>query len=157
MMSLMLRKAAAAVALSALAACTSAPPKPSNADLQKQVADTERGFAKTMADRDYAAFTSFLSEEAIFFAGQKPLRGKAEVAAAWKRFYEGPKASFSWSPETVEVLDSGTLAISSGPVFDASGKRFATFSSIWRQEAPGVWRIVFDKGNLDCNCDKPAQ
>ncbi|HTP99669.1 MAG TPA: nuclear transport factor 2 family protein [Casimicrobiaceae bacterium] len=147
----MLRKAAA-VALSTLVACTSVPPKPSNADLQKQVADTERAFAKTMADRDHAAFTSFLSEETIFFTVPKPLHGKAEVAAAWKRFYEGPKAPFSWSPETVEVLESGTLALSSGPVFDPSGKRFATFSSIWRQEAPGVWRIVFDRGNPDCIC-----
>jgi len=30
----------------------------------------------------------------------------------------------------------------------------ATFTSIWRMEAPGVWRIVFDKGNEDCNCPK---
>jgi len=31
----------------------------------------------------------------------------------------------------------------------------ATFSSIWRQESPGVWRIVFDKGNPECDCAKP--
>jgi len=31
-------------------------------------------------------------------------------------------------------------------VLDAAGKPIARFNSIWRQEAPGVWRIVFDKG-----------
>jgi ketosteroid isomerase-like protein len=138
----------------ALAACAAPMGKPSNAELQKQVADTERAFAKTMADRDLAAFTSFLSQETVFFSGPKPLRGPAEVTAFWKRFYEKPQAPFSWQPETVEVLDSGTLALSSGPVFDPSGKKFATFTSIWRQEAPGVWRIVFDKGNPECDCDK---
>ena len=142
------------LAIALLAACAAAPPKPGNADLQKQVADTERAFAKTMADRDHAAFATFLAEETIFFTGPKPLRGKAEVAAAWKRFYERPQAPFSWTPDSVEVLESGNLAISSGPVFDPTGKRFATFTSIWRLEAPGVWRIVFDKGNEDCNCPK---
>ena len=82
------------------------------------------------------------------------MHGKAAVAAAWKRFYERPQAPFSWAPDSVEVLASGTLAISSGPVFDPSGKRVATFTSIWRQEPPGVWRVVFDKGNDDCNCPK---
>lgn len=123
-------------------------------DLQQQVANTERAFAKSMADRDHAAFASFLSDEAIFFSGPKVLRGKQQVAAAWKRFYEGSTAPFSWQPEQVEVLPSGQLALSSGPVRDAQGKLIATFSSIWRQEAPGVWRIVFDKGNDVCDCPK---
>jgi ketosteroid isomerase-like protein len=123
--------------------------EPQRLQLEQQVADTERAFARTMADRDHAAFSSFLSEETVFFTGPKPLRGKAAVAAAWKRFYEPAKAPFSWAPEQVQVLDSGTLAISSGPVFDPQGKKVATFTSIWRLEGPGVWRIVFDKG---CNC-----
>ena len=28
----------------------------------------------------------------------------------------------------------------------------ATFTSVWRLEAPGTWRIVFDKGNDVCDC-----
>ncbi|MFO1312757.1 MAG: nuclear transport factor 2 family protein [Burkholderiales bacterium] len=138
----------------ALAACAAPMPKPTQADLTRQVADTERAFAKTMADRDHAAFAMFLSEEAVFFTGPAPLRGKGAVAAGWKRFYEAPQAPFSWRPETVEVLDSGTLALSSGPVFDPAGKKIATFTSIWRQETPGVWRIVFDKGNPECDCER---
>jgi ketosteroid isomerase-like protein len=137
-----------------LAACATTAPRQSNADLQRQVADTERAFAKTMADRNHAAFVAFLSDEAIFFTGPNPLHGKEEVAAAWKRFYEKTDAPFSWEPDKVEVLASGTLAISSGHVRNPSGKLVATFTSIWRQEAPGVWRIIFDKGNEACDCPK---
>jgi ketosteroid isomerase-like protein len=137
-----------------LAACATPMAKPTTAELQKQVADAERGFAKTMADRDLAAFTSFLSQETVFFSGPKPLHGPAEVTAFWKRFYEKPEPPFSWRPETVEVLESGNLALTSGPVFDPSGRKFATFTSIWRLEAPGVWRVVFDKGNPECDCEK---
>ena len=142
---------ASCIACLLLAGCAVTPPQQASLeDLRKQVAEAERAFARTMAERNFAAFTSFLSEEAIFYAGQKPMRGKQVVAADWKRFYENPQAPFSWEPREVEVLDSGTLAISSGPVRDPSGKVFATFTSIWRLEAPGVWRVVFDKGSEAC-------
>ena len=130
--------------------------EPDPARLRQQVADTERAFARTMADRDHAAFTSFLAEETIFFSGETPLRGKQQVATAWKAYYEGPEAPFSWEPQTVEVLDSGTLALSSGPVHDAAGRQIATFNSIWRLEPGGSWRIVFDKGHRHCAEPDPA-
>ena len=123
----------------------------SNAELQTRVRDRERAFAKTMADRDHGAFVSFLADETIFF-GRGPLRGKKAVAEAWKGFYEGPKAPFSWEPDAVEVLDSGQLALSSGPVHDPEGKRVGTFNSVWRREADGQWRIIFDKGCPPCSC-----
>jgi ketosteroid isomerase-like protein len=129
--------------------------RPHPAELRQQVANTERAFARTMADRDLAAFTSFLSDETVFFSGPKPLHGKQQVTDSWKRFYAKPDAPFSWEPEKVEVLDSGTLALSSGPVRDAQGKLIGTYTSIWRQEAPGTWRIIFDKGDDACDCPKP--
>jgi ketosteroid isomerase-like protein len=123
--------------------------------LREQVFATERAFARTMADRDFAAFTSFLSDEAVFFTGPAPLRGKAAVSAGWKRFFEQKEAPFRWGPAQVEVLDSGTLALSSGPVHDPAGKEIATFTSIWRREAAGTWRIVLDKGTAACDCTRP--
>lgn len=126
-----------------LAAC--ATPRPDRAEVERQVAETERAFARTMAERDHAAFTSFLSDEAVFFAGDTPLRGRQTVAAAWKRFFDKPAAPFSWRPQTVAALDSGTLALSTGPVFAPDGKCIGSFLSIWRRERDG-WRIVFDKG-----------
>jgi uncharacterized protein (TIGR02246 family) len=127
--------------------------RPSNAVLKKQVADTERAFAATMKARDHAAFTGFLAEEAVFFSGPgSVLRGREAVANAWRKFYDGPQAPFSWEPEEVEVVDSGTLAYSGGPVYDAAGKRIGRYNSIWRLEAPGRWRIIFDRGEQPCNC-----
>lgn len=123
-------------------------------DLQAQVREAERAFAKTMADRDHAAFVSFLSEEAVFFGRQSVLRGRKAVAEGWKRFYEGPKAPFSWEPESVEVLDSGTIALSSGPVRDPEGKRAGTFNSVWRREAGGKWKVILDKGCPPCECGR---
>lgn len=126
-----------------------------NEELKEQVRKTEAAFAKTMADRDHGAFVSFLAEEAVFF-GRAALRGKARVAEAWKPFYQAKDAPFSWAPENVEVLDSGTLGMSSGPVFDPAGKRTGTFNSVWRRGKDGTWTIVFDKGCPPCDCAAPA-
>jgi len=128
------------------------PPTATNpATLANQVSAAERAFAKTMADRDHAAFASFLSDEAVFM-GEQTLRGKQAIAAGWKRFYDAPQTPFSWEPDRVEVLESGTLALSSGPVRDPQGKRVGTFNSVWRRDANGAWKIVFDKGCPPCDC-----
>ena len=76
----------------------------------------------------------------------QPDNGKAEVAAAWQRFFVAKGAPFSWEPDQVVVTADGLLAHSTGPVRDPSGKPIARFNSVWRLEGPGVWRIVFDKG-----------
>ncbi len=142
--------AVAGLALLAAFGCASAAPQPSPDALRREVLETERAFAKTMADRDHAAFASFLTSETVFFAGEKPLRGSEAVAAHWKSYYAGPVAPFSWEPEQVEVLPSGTLALSTGAVRDPAGKLIGTFTSIWRREGPGRWRIVFDRGCPAC-------
>ena len=123
-----------------------------NAELKEQVRKTEIAFAKTMADRDIKAFASFLTADSVFLSAGKASRGPAEVVAAWKSLFEGPQAQFSWAPEHVEVVNSGTLAMSQGPVLDPNGKRIGTFNSVWRREKGGVWKIVLDNGCPSCDC-----
>jgi hypothetical protein len=63
---------------------------------------------------------------------------------------DGTRAPFSWNPERVEVLDSGMLGMTSGPVYDENGQRTGTFNSVWRRDKDGRWRIVFDIGCPPC-------
>jgi ketosteroid isomerase-like protein len=110
---------------------------------------TERAFARTMRDRDFAAFVTYLSSEAVFFSGNTVQHGAAEVAAAWKPSFSGAHAPFTWAPDYVEVLASGKLALSTGPVY-VGGKIVGRFNSVWRLEAANTWRVVFDKGEAVC-------
>lgn len=121
----------------------------------EQVRAAERAFARTMAERDAAAFARHVADEAVFFSGPKALRGKAEVVAGWAGYFEGAQAPFSWDPDRVEVLASGTLALSSGLVRDPAGRVVARFTSIWRREGDSVWRVVFDKGGPPEPGDRP--
>jgi ketosteroid isomerase-like protein len=142
------------VALLAAVALSAAEAKP---DLQAQVRETEKAFAKTMADRDHAAFVSFVAEDAVFLAKSTPLRGRQAVADGWKPYFATPAAPFSWEPERVEVALTGKLAVSTGPVRNPKGERVGTFVSTWRLEADGKWRIVLDMGCPACECPPKPQ
>lgn len=67
-------------------------------EVSQEVYAAERAFARSMADRDMAAFARHVSEEAVFFNGTGVLRGKPEVMATWSRFFQGKTAPFSWDP-----------------------------------------------------------
>ena len=109
--------------------------------------DTEVAFARTMVQRDLAAFERFLSPHTMWWSGPQGsvLRGKAAVVAAWRRFYEGAQAPFSWAPDEVVVIGDGTLATSTGPV-RTRRQVVARFRSVWRREPNGSWLIVLDRG-----------
>jgi ketosteroid isomerase-like protein len=140
----------AAVLLASLAASDALSAEPLEA-LASRVRARETAFARTMADRDHAAFATFVAEEALFM-GRSVLRGRPAVVAGWKAYFDGATAPFSWQPDRVEVVDSGTLAFSTGPVFDPGGKRVGTFNSTWRLEKDGEWRVVLDSGCPPCPC-----
>jgi uncharacterized protein (TIGR02246 family) len=142
-------------ALSLVVSASAAEPESDLAKLAQQVRAAETAFAKSMADRDIEAFASHVAPDAVFF-GTGPLRGKQAVVEDWKKFFAGPKAPFSWEPKEVEVLDNGTLGISSGPVYSPDGKQIGVFNSVWRREPDGKWKVIFDKGCPPCDCKQNA-
>ena len=119
----------------------------------QSIADVERAFAATMAKRDAAGFASHVSPEAIFMGASdtpRVLRGRQAIVEGWKQYFDGPTAPFSWEPDIVEVVDSGNMALTSGPVHDPKGELIGRFNSIWRLEPDNRWRIVFDRGAPVC-------
>jgi ketosteroid isomerase-like protein len=134
-------------AMGLAAALALAGPAAAQSDLAAIVRAREIAFAATLANRDFETFLTFVSSEAVFFNGNEPIRGRDAIGDAWEPFFEGPSAPFSWTPDVVEVLESGSLALSSGPVRDPSGADAGRFNSVWRLEADGVWRVIFDKGS----------
>ncbi len=120
------------------------------AQLEQEVWEVEKAFAKTMADRDFNAFKTFLDPNAVFFAGTQIMRGSEEIAEQWRSLYVNEYAPFSWQPEQVAVIGDGSIAISTGPVSHPDGKVFAYYNSTWRKNEDGEWKIVLDKGQKYC-------
>ena len=111
-----------------------------------EVFAAERAFARSMAERDFAAFGRYVAEDTMFFNGSMAVRGRDAVLASWRPFFDGVTAPFSWEPDQVEVLASGDLALSTGLVKNPDGAVTARFNSIWQRQADGRWRVIFDKG-----------
>ncbi len=113
---------------------------------QAEVFTAERAFARSMAERDFAAFGAHIAADCVFFSGPQAIRGRDAVLEAWRAFFEGSTAPFSWEPDQVQVLDSGELALSTGLVKNAAGEVTARFNSIWQRQRDGRWLVIFDKG-----------
>lgn len=144
-----LTAALSALGLAGLSGCASGP-RPLGADeARQQVTQTELAFARTLANRDLAAFGRFIAEDAVFHSGKDVIRGRDAVIKAWTPFFSSPDAPFSWSPDRVEVSGNGTLGSTSGPVVSSSGALTGRFHSIWQRQPDGQWRIVFDSGSDD--------
>jgi ketosteroid isomerase-like protein len=121
--------------------------------LREQVRQAECAFARSMAERDFAAFGRHVADDTVFFApGMR--RGKAAVLEGWKPFFEGAKAPFSWAPQQVEMLADGSLGYSTGLVRNPEGRATSRFSSVWRRNAQGQWQVVFDHGGALSEAEK---
>ncbi len=152
-----MRPALLACALSMLAFDATAATLPSPADLAAVAAEVkaaEIAFARTMADRKLDRFGDFVADDAVFNGG-KPHIGKAAVLESWKGFFDGAQAPFSWAPDAVAPTADGRYAISTGLARDPAGKVISRFTSIWRKEADGHWRVVADQG-VEADCPAPA-
>ena len=115
----------------------------------------EIAFAASVAERDAEAFASFLDEEAIF-ASAGVLRGREAVVQAWSVFFAEGGPRLTWEPEIVEVRSDG-LGLSRGPYTmtvtapdGAETTSSGQFLSIWRRQADGGWKILFDSGCPPC-------
>lgn len=116
---------------------------PAFADAVDDVRQAESSFAGAFADRDQAKFFSFVADDATFLGAKRTLAGKPAVVAAWSEYFKGA-APFRWTPERVVVNATGDLGMTSGPVYDATGKHFADFLSVWQKQKDGSWKVLFD-------------
>ena len=118
---------------------------PLYADAVAEVRAAETAFAKAFADRDKAAFFSFVASDAVFVPPANTLRGKQAVIDRWSRFFDNvPVAPFSWGPERVEVTADGKIGFSMGPIYDPNGEHAGYYSSIWQKQSDGSWKIIID-------------
>lgn len=141
------------VAMLLLCACGSVSAKAQMATEASLIA-SETAFAKSMADRNFEAFASFVDEGAVFVNGGNPLRGKAAVLEHWKKFFSGSEAPFAWKPVIAEVSVLNGLGYTEGPVSVPGGKVVTTFFTTWKLQADGSWRVIFDNGHDVCECAK---
>jgi len=123
------------------------------ADPTDDVHCREIGFSKSTETRDADLFVSFIDADARF-VGNSAVRGTAAISEAWSVFFAEGGPSIKWRPQFVEALEDGKLALTRGPyrmiTTDDEGvatEHWGTFNSVWRLQADGSWKVVFDAGS----------
>jgi len=147
---------AALVHAAAAGETTPSPTRPMDADAAKsQLLEVDRAFnARAQATDVPTAFLEFADQDAVMYRnGMEPVVGKAAIA----ELLEGEAGvTLVWEPQTAEIAASGDLGYTRGcfTFHTAPGEEGAPakgpyqgyYISIWKRQADGSWKWVFDSG-----------
>ena len=114
---------------------------------------SELSFAKSVDDRDVAAFARHLHPNAVFgLSLPEPTHGAEAIKAEWTPLIQDNATRLRWYPTHVNHAKGTRLATSSGPVLterqDTSVNRWliSRYSTVWELGKDRVWRVLFDDG-----------
>lgn len=109
--------------------------------------DAERAFSRTSGTKGIReAFLTWLAPDATVF---RP--GPVEGRPVYEKMSPDNPAILTWEPEIAEVAASGELGYTSGP-YEVRPNRgaeptgFGHYVSIWKKQADGTWKVLFDIG-----------
>ncbi len=117
---------------------------------EQDVFATDEAFYQASTTTGAAAWKEYAAEDVnLSFA-----RGRDAVEKAYAPLYARPGFSLVWHPATAEVV--GDIAVTSGPYEshrrDDKGADTAStgrYVTIWKRQADGTWRFVWDDGTED--------
>jgi ketosteroid isomerase-like protein len=119
--------------------------------LKTEVMQAEKEFNDVAEEEGIAkAFAAFAAENAVIQRRGELIKGQAAIAS-WYENNSNPDATLSWEPDFIDVSQSGDLAYTYGKFEfsypDSTGTKITssgTFHSVWKRQADGSWKFVWD-------------
>lgn len=109
-----------------------------------EIVAAERAFAAdAQALGIDGAFRRWSSEDAVTIAGAGPQRAHDLFASSKKT--PSPPSTLVWWPNWAGIAKSGDLGFTTGAV-EIAGARAGHYFTIWRRQADGSWKWVYDGG-----------
>lgn len=150
-------------ALWAAAVLVAAPPAYSKVvNMRDTLLNADEELSAVTASRGLDGYLSFLADNAALLTGDSPvLIGKSAIREYARTLFAGPGESMVWTPLKAEVASSGDLGYTWGTYQSkgAAGKRgdrSGKYSSIWKRQAGGEWRVVTTILTADSGPEAPA-
>jgi hypothetical protein len=104
--------------------------------------DAERAFAADAQKLgQWTAFRKWAAEDAVMFAPQP------SNAHEFLGERKDPPVSVFWWPGRSYVSCDGATAINTGPWVREWGKSVGYFTTVWKRQADGGWKWVYDAGD----------
>ncbi|WP_141653058.1 DUF4440 domain-containing protein [Phenylobacterium immobile] len=131
---------------SLLAAAIMAVSAPAFAADPAPVVAAEHAFAKSVGDRGVRdGFLAHMADDAVVFS---PDAMNAKTFFTGRPPGKAPKDGgtlLTWWPTFAGLAASGDLGFTTGPA-EADGKRFTHYFTVWKRQADGGWKWVYDGG-----------
>jgi ketosteroid isomerase-like protein len=130
--------------------------RPSEATLQgwkNEILKTEQNFADLVQKEGIPkAFLAYAAEDAVLMRNNSLIIGKAAIAKQFEsQDASGSSTSLNWKPDFVDVSNSGDLGYTYGTFIYSSqdslgqtNKLEGVFHTVWKRQADGSWRFVWD-------------
>jgi ketosteroid isomerase-like protein len=114
----------------------------------------EGEFMKAAADKGSAGYMSYYADDAVEVPNGAPLiQGKIKIAKGMG-FLDDNNNRLLWTPVGADISASGDLGYTYGTyefhARDKDGKpvvQFGKYTSIWKLQKDGRWKVVLDMGN----------
>ena len=119
------------------------------------ILDADRAWSETPPDVE--AFVSVFADGGRFLPPEAPeAHSREDIQEAVSGMFSLPGFSLSWSPNFAGVSQAGDLGYSIGTfeftADDAEGNpvtRNGKYTSVWRKQEDGQWKVVSDTPNFD--------
>jgi len=140
----------AAIVLPISRPTVSASPKATTETLRQ----LEGEFMKTAADKGSQGYMSYYAEDSVELPNGAPLiAGKAQIAQGMG-FLDNKDNRLQWTPVGADISTSGDIGYTYGNYEfhskDKDGKQhveYGKYTSIWKLQPDGAWKVVLDMGN----------
>lgn len=139
------------VTLGFLLITSCSPPGIDKDQIKNEIFETEKSFEKMVLEKGlYEGFTAFAADNAVLMRNDSIINGKEAIINYMAKGKENEgKYKLEWTPDFIEVAESGELAYTYGKYTlklaendSLIGK--GIFHSIWKKQADGSWKYVWD-------------
>lgn len=118
----------------------------------------EADFMKAAAERGSAGYLSYYADDSVELPNGAPIiQGKVNIAKGMG-FLDQKDNHLTWTPVGADISASGDLGYTYGTFEyrskDKDGKptiEHGKYTSIWKKQKDGSWKVVLDMGNASPN------
>jgi ketosteroid isomerase-like protein len=117
--------------------------------------DADRRFAADSAARGADAWAVVFAPDGMLWRrGRPPIVGPEAIRESMQRAFSDPESLLAWEPYTSALSLAGDMGFTIGcyrrlrqrPASPPAQEGSGTYLTIWRRQADGSWRAVFDTG-----------
>lgn len=144
-----------AIVLSTIGAVAAQSPAVDLKAAADRIVTSDALFAQSVAEKNREQFLSFIADVTTFNGGTRnELHGRDAVMKEWSDFFAPDGPTLTWTPIKGEVIGAGDVGYTTGrSVLRQKGpdgkvtERRGQYLTVWRKQADGTWKVVFDTGS----------